>query len=192
MKRLFFSVLVVTGILTMAVGNFDVAHATTCAEAKLSCLDLAAADTTCDDACQTEEEKWCSDEYVDCQEKANPTPTSGGSASTPTSGGASAGGSSAGASSGKYGLSETAKAAELPNQDKDVPGMIGMVVKAMLGLVATVFFALMVYGGFLWMTARGESEQVNSAKKLIVNAVLGIVLISAAYAITQYVIDAVI
>jgi Type IV secretion system pilin len=96
-----------------------------------------------------------------------------------------------GTSADKYGLKQTATEAQLPNIDQDLPGIVGIIIAALLGLVATVFFALMVYGGFLWMTAAGNGEQVGQAKKLIMNAVLGIIVISAAYAITNFVIKAI-
>lgn len=90
-----------------------------------------------------------------------------------------------------YGYQKTAEESGLPNIGATVPGLLGKFIKAALGLVATIFFALMIYGGFLWMTAAGAGEQVGQAKKLITNAILGVVLIASAYAITQFVLDAV-
>jgi len=46
---------------------------------------------------------------------------------------------------------------------------------------------LVIYGGFLWMTARGNEQQVTKAKDLIISAVIGLVIVLAAYAITAYV-----
>lgn len=97
-----------------------------------------------------------------------------------------------GTSADKYGLKQTATEAKLPNMDKDLPGIVGIIIASILGLVATMFFALMVYGGFLWMTAAGNGEQVGQAKKLIINAVLGVIVISAAYAITNFVLKAIV
>lgn len=92
--------------------------------------------------------------------------------------------------SGKlYGLCATAKKSGLPNTDKTVAGLVGQLIQAALSLVATIFFLLMVYGGFLWMTSRGSTEQVGKAKTLITQAIVGVALISMAWAITNFVIS---
>ena len=46
-----------------------------------------------------------------------------------------------------------------------------------------------VYGGFLWMTAHGNEEQVTKAKNLITAALIGLVIILSAYAISVFVIS---
>ncbi len=94
-----------------------------------------------------------------------------------------------GSTSNDYGLKETADAADLPNTDTNVAGLVGKIIQAALSLVATIFFFLMVYGGFLWMTARGNSDQIGKAKDLITQAIVGVVVISAAWAITNFVIS---
>lgn len=49
-----------------------------------------------------------------------------------------------------------------------------------IGLLATV---MIMYAGFLWMTARGNAEQVGKAKKYMAGAVSGIILALSAYLI---------
>lgn len=73
-----------------------------------------------------------------------------------------------------------------PESDPQV--IIGKIINAFLGLLGIVFLVLMVYAGFLWMTAQGEAEKVNTAKKLIVQAVIGLAIVLAAYAITSFVV----
>ncbi|MCU0679464.1 MAG: pilin [Planctomycetes bacterium] len=67
-----------------------------------------------------------------------------------------------------------------------IPEAIGKVVGAGLALIGLVFFILMIYGGFTWMTARGNEQQVTKAKELILAAIIGLVIVLAAYAITAY------
>ena len=55
-----------------------------------------------------------------------------------------------------------------------------------MAFIGVIFFVLMIYGGFLWMTARGNEQQVEKAKDLIISAVIGLIIIFAAYAITMY------
>lgn len=64
---------------------------------------------------------------------------------------------------------------------------IGRIIKIVLTFVGTIFFALMVYSGFLWMTAQGNEEQVAKAKNIITTATIGMVVVVAAYSITAFV-----
>jgi hypothetical protein len=81
------------------------------------------------------------------------------------------------------GLTETANEADLPTTDIDT--RITDIISVALSFVGVIFLCLMIYGGFLWMTAAGESDKVEDAKKIIRNAIIGLVLIFSAYAITQ-------
>lgn len=58
-----------------------------------------------------------------------------------------------------------------------------------LSLIGIIFLILVIYAGFLWMTAGGNEDQVDKAKKLIINSVIGILVIVAAYAFTNFVLD---
>jgi len=87
---------------------------------------------------------------------------------------------------GETGLQETAEEADLP--ETDIPTIVGRIVRGVLALVGVIFFLLLVYGGLLWMTARGNQENVTKAKELIIAAVIGLLIVLAAYAISQFVI----
>ena len=62
-------------------------------------------------------------------------------------------------------------------------------ITAVISIIGVVFIALMIYAGYLWMTARGNEEQVTKAKNLITAAVIGIIIVFAAYAISYFVIS---
>ncbi len=66
---------------------------------------------------------------------------------------------------------------------------VGKIIKAVLSLAGIIFLALTVYAGVLWMTARGDSEQIGSAKNIITAAVIGLTITLSAYAITVFVVD---
>lgn len=70
---------------------------------------------------------------------------------------------------------------------KDLEGSVGNVISAVLSIVGTIFFALTVYAGIRWMTARGNEEEVTKAQEIIKAAVIGLVITMAAYAITAFV-----
>ena len=74
--------------------------------------------------------------------------------------------------------------------DQDLGGYIGSrVITPLLSLVGLIFLLLMIYAGFLWMTAGGNSDQVDKAKKFIVNGVIGLIITLTAYAISNFVVD---
>jgi hypothetical protein len=46
---------------------------------------------------------------------------------------------------------------------------------------------LLIYAGFLWMTARGKEEQVDKAKRITREVVIGLIIIVLARIITEFV-----
>ncbi|MBU0898154.1 MAG: hypothetical protein ABIJ83_02215 [Patescibacteria group bacterium] len=71
--------------------------------------------------------------------------------------------------------------------ETSVSGVIGKVVGAVLAFVGAIFLILVIYGGFTWMLARGNEAEVTKAKDLITSAIVGLIIVLAAYAITKYV-----
>ena len=72
-------------------------------------------------------------------------------------------------------------------KQNDPSTIIGKVVGAGLAFIGVLFLILMIYGGFTWMLARGNEQEVTRAEDLIYSAVIGLVIVLAAYAITAYV-----
>ncbi len=86
----------------------------------------------------------------------------------------------------QYGLEATASAADLV-KETSVPNIIGNVIGAGLSLVTVLFFILMIYAGIKWMLARGDEGKAKEALDTIVAAIIGIIVVLAAYAITNFV-----
>jgi hypothetical protein len=63
----------------------------------------------------------------------------------------------------------------------------GQIIGVVLSFVGVVFLIMMIYAGIMWMTAQGNDQQVTKAKELLINSIIGIVIIFAAYAITAFV-----
>lgn len=72
-------------------------------------------------------------------------------------------------------------------QEKDIGNITGQIINTALQLVGIIFLGLMVYAGYLWMTARGDESQIEKAQKIITSAIIGLVLTMSAYAITTLV-----
>ena len=89
-----------------------------------------------------------------------------------------------------YGLGATAKAAGLKT-GKSIPEIAGQIIGAGLSLLGIVFLGLMLYGGFNWMIARGDTKRVEAAKDTITNAVIGFAIVASAYAITDFAVGAI-
>lgn len=64
---------------------------------------------------------------------------------------------------------------------------IGSIIRTALGLIGTIFLVLIVYAGFLWMTAGGGEDNIKKAKNIIQSSVIGLVLVLSAYSITYFV-----
>ncbi|MBI4992927.1 MAG: hypothetical protein HZC26_02215 [Candidatus Magasanikbacteria bacterium] len=72
--------------------------------------------------------------------------------------------------------------------DTTFAGNVGFLIQAVLSMLGVVFLILMVYAGYLWMTARGEEEQVSKAHEIIIAAVIGMIVVVAAYSITTFIV----
>ena len=73
--------------------------------------------------------------------------------------------------------------------NEDPRTMAGAVVNIILGFLGIIAVLLILYGGFKWMTAAGNEDNVASAKKLIMAGVIGLVIILMAFGIAQFVIS---
>jgi hypothetical protein len=69
-----------------------------------------------------------------------------------------------------------------------LPLLIGNFINVFLGTLGIVFVGMVVYGGFLYLTDGGKEENIKKAKKMMGNAVIGMVICVAAYAISTFVI----
>jgi TRAP-type C4-dicarboxylate transport system permease small subunit len=66
-------------------------------------------------------------------------------------------------------------------------GSISKIIALALSLIGVIFLGLLIYGGYIWMTARGNEQQVEKAKNIIINTIIGLVIVVAAYAITVFI-----
>lgn len=66
---------------------------------------------------------------------------------------------------------------------------IAKVVQVVLSLLGVVFLGLTIYGGYLWMMARGNEEDLKKAQEVLRGAVIGLIIVISAYAISYYIIS---
>lgn len=79
---------------------------------------------------------------------------------------------------------------QVKDTQTDVPNLIGRIVGVALSFVGAIFFLLILYAGFLWMTAFGSSEKVDKSKDILIHATTGLIIVLAAYAISRFVFSA--
>lgn len=64
-----------------------------------------------------------------------------------------------------------------------VPQIISTLIKLTLVVAAVVFFFILVVGGIQWITSGGDKAQTEAARNRITAALVGLVIVFAAWAI---------
>lgn len=88
---------------------------------------------------------------------------------------------------GKKAVEGVGTAAQIGGGTQDINVIVGRIINIVLGFLGIVLLFYFLYGGFKWMTAGGDEDGVKEAKTMIRNAVIGLVIIMAAYALTNFV-----
>lgn len=73
---------------------------------------------------------------------------------------------------------------------KPIGQTIAEIVRVFLSVLGIIAVVIILYAGFLWMTAAGEADKIATAKKLLINALIGLAIILSSLAIAQFVISA--
>ena len=73
-------------------------------------------------------------------------------------------------------------------KEGDLEIIIYNIIQYILSFLGVAAILVIIYGGYLWMTAGGSEEKINKAKKIVTQAVIGLVVIILAYAISLFVI----
>jgi amino acid transporter len=66
---------------------------------------------------------------------------------------------------------------------------IGKILLLVFSFIGLIFMVLVIYAGIQWMTAQGNTSQVSKAKDTLVKAIVGLVIIMAAYGITFLIVN---
>ena len=86
-------------------------------------------------------------------------------------------------------LGQVGSAAGIDSGTTSLPAIVGNIINVVLGFMGIVLLFYLIYGGFLWMTSGGDSKGVDAAKTMIRNAIIGLVIIVASYAISTFVLQ---
>lgn len=86
----------------------------------------------------------------------------------------------------KEGLNTANSVAGLGKTDSPAV-LVGNLINVVLGLSGMAFVILLVYAGILYMQGGTDEQKIKKAKGMVLNAVIGIIVIVTAFAITQFI-----
>ncbi|MDO8425740.1 MAG: pilin, partial [bacterium] len=68
---------------------------------------------------------------------------------------------------------------------EDIRIIVARIIRAFVGLLGIIAVCIVLYGGFLWMTANGAEEKITKAKKILINGAIGLLIVLSAFSIAQ-------
>lgn len=66
-----------------------------------------------------------------------------------------------------------------------VTSIVSGAISLVLLVVALVFFFILIYGGLRWIMSEGDQKAVEAARSQITNALIGLAIVFAAFAIMK-------
>ena len=88
-----------------------------------------------------------------------------------------------------FGLSNVNAGLNGSLSNSDPRAVIGKIINISLGFLGVIAVGIILLGGFKWMTAGGNEEKTEEAKKLLGAGVIGLIIILMSWAIASYVIN---
>ena len=80
--------------------------------------------------------------------------------------------------------------ASATNNSGDLRALAITIINYVLGFLGLIAVAMIIFGGMTYVTAAGEQGEVDSAKKIIMYAVVGLIIVILSYAIVSTVLKA--
>ncbi|NCN25188.1 hypothetical protein COT94_03800 [Candidatus Falkowbacteria bacterium CG10_big_fil_rev_8_21_14_0_10_37_14] len=71
----------------------------------------------------------------------------------------------------------------------EIPIVVGRVVTALINIIGAVALLVMVYGGWIWLTAMGDKNKITQGIRLIIWSAIGLIIIFLGYVIVKFVFD---
>ncbi len=88
---------------------------------------------------------------------------------------------------GTPGVNEESLRAETGLGSSDPRIVAARVIQIALGFLAIITVSLIIYGGWMYMTSEGNEEKIEKAKKILKNAVIGLIIILSAFGIASFI-----
>lgn len=91
-----------------------------------------------------------------------------------------------GAAIASLGVDQSELPSALAGTSGDLKEVIRSIINTILGLLGFVAVIFVIYAGILYVTDGGGGENLEKAKNIIKNAIIGIVIIIASFAIVNF------
>ena len=102
-------------------------------------------------------------------------------------GGGGGGGSNKAAGAAKSGFDEVNKTV---GASDDLHGSVGVILNIVYSIIGIVAVVMVVIGGVSYATSQGDPGRLKKAKDTILYGIIGLVIVLMAFAITNFVLDA--
>lgn len=67
--------------------------------------------------------------------------------------------------------------------------IVARIIRVFLGTLGIIFTVIILYAGFVYMTAQGDDNKIKTAKNMIKNGVIGMIICLSAFSITQFILS---
>lgn len=88
----------------------------------------------------------------------------------------------------QYGLEEGQQIQGISQSEPEL--FVGQIIKAVLLIIGVILIVLIIYGGITYATSMGNEDKIKKGKSILVYAIIGVIIIALAYAITTFVFSA--
>lgn len=72
---------------------------------------------------------------------------------------------------------------------QDIRVIIAKIIRIIIGFLGIIAVGLVMYAGWLWMTSGGNEEKIEQAKRILTNAVIGLIIIISSFAIVSFILN---
>jgi len=76
-----------------------------------------------------------------------------------------------------------------PGNEPSLEQRISSIIGIFLSFLGVIFMILMLVAGYNWMTAAGDEQKIDKAKDMIRAAIIGLIIVIAAYAISIFIVS---
>ncbi|MHB8903959.1 MAG: IPT/TIG domain-containing protein [Patescibacteria group bacterium] len=88
-----------------------------------------------------------------------------------------------------FGINEVGNGLNNSLTTSDPRATAGRIINIILGLLGVIAVGIIMWGGFVWLTSNGEEEKINSAKNILKNGVIGLIIILASWGIASFILS---
>ena len=75
--------------------------------------------------------------------------------------------------------------------DVGLQTIVARLIRLFLSFIGIILVLIIIYAGLMWMTSGGDDEKVAKAKKTIINAIIGLIIILLSNTIVRFIVGAV-